>query len=494
MTTRFSWRKRLSPAQISLTIGTGLLAIAVGVLIITLYLDILATNSAFQNGYIITDLNDIQRAVLLLRNQNTETIARATDDFKALELQRALLNSQLRLARSETVTDESIAPQLAEMQQILVAYDARLEILKSDPSPDQFAAAAPALDGFLEQLTIQSKNLNNEEENQFFNTIGNTLKAQRSSQTLLVVLSGLLLAFGAILIFSFRQTVSSEFEQAYRRLEQEIVERKQVEAELRQSHAELTVVNGHLQRLNNYLQDELALAHKIQQSLLPPARPDWGGLDVVCYSVPARELGGDFYAYHALGDGRFSLAVGDVSGKGLSAALLMASSVAHFDSVFASHLPPSETLAQLDRALIRYTETTRQNCALCYIEIEDNTLRVANAGGIPPYIRRTNGQVEALEVGGLPLGVGLETHFAYQTVTVPLTAGDLIILTSDGVAEAHVSPKNLFGFERLEDAVAMGPTTSAHDMLEYLKLTVHNFIEDAEPPDDLTIVVLQVGR
>ena len=490
----FSLLRRLNPIQITLSIGTGVLTLIVGVLILNLYFNIVATNSAFQAGYIITDLTDIQRAVLLLQNQNDQILSSpaASLDFESLDLQRALLTSQMRLAIRESASNDRLVAELNEMQLLLDQYDAILAELKATPTPEQVGTLGPQLDTLLDELSRQSKTFSNQEENRFFSGIGNTLESQRFLQTLLVVLSGLLLLFSGLLIFSLRRTVNDEFAKAYRQLEEEVVERKQAEAELRESHAELSVVNRDLERLNGQLQDELTLAHKIQRSLLPPARPDWHGFDVVCYSVPAREIGGDFYAYHSLGNGRFSLAVGDVSGKGLSAALLMATSVAHFDSAFTSQLPPGETLIQLDQALLRYTETTSQNCALCYIEIMDGVLRVANAGGVPPYIRRAAGGVEELEVGGLPLGVGLRPHFGYQTLSIPLAPGDLVILTSDGVAEAHTNPKYLYGFPRLEQAVADGPTSSAQAMLEYLKDSVNHFIDDAEPPDDLTIVVLQV--
>lgn len=255
--------------------------------------------------------------------------------------------------------------------------------------------------------------------------------------------------------------------------------------------SELQTANKHLQTLTTRLQNELALARRIQQGLLPPPKPEWLNLDVFCYSDPAREVGGDFYTYHHLDRGYFCLTVGDVSGKGLSAALLMATSLAHFDSSLAYGLPPDELLAHLDRALVRYTQTTHQNCALCYVEIDGLTLRVANAGCIPPYIRRVKGGAEFVEVGGLPLGCGLGAEFGYQSIVTQLDPGDLVVLTSDGVVEAQRSGGSLFGFERLEQAIASGPTTSPQAMLDHLKNEVRLFTGDSEPHDDLTIVVLQ---
>jgi PAS domain S-box-containing protein len=247
------------------------------------------------------------------------------------------------------------------------------------------------------------------------------------------------------------------------------------------------------------IQRELDTAHTIQASLLPAPRPDLSGLEVVCYSIPAREVGGDFYTYHAFEHGTYALAVGDISGKGLPAALLMSVSLASLQATIPQRLPPGELLLQLDRTLARYTRTSHQNCALCYLEVTPPTpesdrrvLRAANAGCIPPLIRRMDGQIEWVHVGGIPLGVELGVELGYREIEFELARGDLIILTSDGVVEAINEREELFGFERLEQAVARGPQTGAEAMLAHLKAEVANFVGQTEPHDDLTIVVAQV--
>jgi serine phosphatase RsbU (regulator of sigma subunit) len=156
-------------------------------------------------------------------------------------------------------------------------------------------------------------------------------------------------------------------------------------------------------------------------------------------------------------------------------------------------------LVQLDQALVPYTRTTRQNCALCYIEItppspENATglMRVANAGCITPFIRRPQGGVTWTEVGGLPLGIGLGSQYGYKEISLPLVEGDLVILTSDGVVEAKNETGELFGFKRLEQAIAASPHTNAEAMLTHLQAVLATFVGDTEPHDDLTIVVLQI--
>jgi serine phosphatase RsbU (regulator of sigma subunit) len=256
------------------------------------------------------------------------------------------------------------------------------------------------------------------------------------------------------------------------------------------------------------IQQELKIAQDIQQSLLPSPKPDWSSLEVICYSAPAREIGGDFYTYQELAgnllvEGKpvlksFALAIGDVTGKGLPAALLMAVSLASLQAVIDQSFPPSQLLAHLDQAIARYTEAARQNCALVYIEIDVGSpergpcLRVSNAGGISPLIRRTDGSVVWVEIGGLPLGAGLEETSGYPEMTMKLAPGELVILTSDGVVEAMNNIGQMFGFKRLEQAVTCGPATSAAAMLAHLQAEVAAFVGDIEPHDDLTIVVARV--
>lgn len=275
------------------------------------------------------------------------------------------------------------------------------------------------------------------------------------------------------------------------------------------------------------IQQELFIAHDIQQSLLPLPKPDWPNLDVICYSNSAREVGGDFYQYHVFeltsgennGDPvepaqsrlpnvsqiaeKYALAIGDVSGKGVSAALLMATSLSQFDASLSLNFSPSERLVYLDRAISPYTKPRRQNCAICYVEImfghngttDQQTaiyLQAVNAGCIPPYVKRRTGEVESPEIGGFALGQGLGATLGYQELSLKLSQGDIIILTSDGVVEANNHQGDMLGFERLEAILQAGPTTSAEAMLEYLKGELFSFTADAEQHDDMTIVVVQV--
>jgi signal transduction histidine kinase/serine phosphatase RsbU (regulator of sigma subunit) len=258
------------------------------------------------------------------------------------------------------------------------------------------------------------------------------------------------------------------------------------------------------------IQKELDIARRIQESLLPHPEFDWSGPDTVCYSTAARDVGGDFYAYYSAhgsdGRQRFRIAIGDVSGKGMPAALLMAVSLASFQSTVVQTVPPAQVLNHLNQVIFSYTRNTRQNCALICLEFvpyDGSTpgngseyvlwgLRAANAGCIAPLIRSVDGSVTWLDVSGLPLGAGLAPDFNYQEANLNLSPGDVVVLTSDGVVEATDANGRMFGFERLERAVGAGPTTSAEAMSTYLRAEVDAFVGNVEPHDDLTIVVVQV--
>ncbi|MDM8519856.1 7TM diverse intracellular signaling domain-containing protein [Anaerolineales bacterium HSG6] len=281
-----------------------------------------------------------------------------------------------------------------------------------------------------------------------------------------------------------------------------------------------------IQRTNIRMQSELGLAQKMQYGLLPKPNLTCQDIVLVCHTTPAREVGGDFYNYHVFSENpaKYGVAVGDVSGKGVSAALLMATALAQLDSHLAKNLSPSAMMADLDLAIMPYTKPYRQNCALCYLELVvdrrqknqptepngrwqdekdrrktnnrypcDYVLKTVNAGGIPPYIKRKNGGVEQSEIGGFALGQGLGAELGYQQQTVVLSRGDLVILTSDGVVEANNNVGLMLGFDRLEQIIQDGPTSDAQAMLSHINQTLFAFTGTAEQHDDMTIVVIEVN-
>jgi phosphoserine phosphatase RsbU/P len=295
---------------------------------------------------------------------------------------------------------------------------------------------------------------------------------------------------------------------------EEVLARVRTHLALRQTQLQLQTAMKQLQTLYQNLQNQLALAQATQAGLLPAPRPNWPHLEVICYSNQALEIGGDFYNYHAFTppQQRYALTIGDISGKGVSAALLMAACLSQLDASFVHDFTPSERLTHLDRTISSYTQPHKQNCALIYVEIlvdgrvqtvDPNSsplsstvyhlLTVVNAGCIPPYIKRVTGEVEMLDVGGFALGQNLTRLVAHEVVEVAIYSGDVIILVSDGVVEAMNLQQEMFGFERLMAAIQAAPIVNAEAMLEYLKTTLIGFVDGAPQHDDITIVVARVG-
>jgi len=239
------------------------------------------------------------------------------------------------------------------------------------------------------------------------------------------------------------------------------------------------------------LHHELALASDVQKSLLPPPTLNWQGGELMCFSQPSIEIGGDFYSYHAFEDGRFALALGDVAGHGIPAALFMATCLSLYSASLSQRLNPGERLARLDDELEPYTERNHQNCAFCYLEINRGVLFIANAGGIPPYIHKASGIVERLKVCGIPLGHGLGKYYGYQSKQYELCAGDSVILVSDGVVEAIGKSGEMFGFERLRQTIAAGPNGTPRAMLDHLVREVNVFSDEGAIQDDITIAILR---
>ncbi len=292
----------------------------------------------------------------------------------------------------------------------------------------------------------------------------------------------------------------AEHNEALRQANQQLEHMNEtLEIEVAARTAELKEAYDNLKLLNNRMEEDLALAREIQRGLLPDTHIQWGLLDVACYTMAAYEVGGDFYRYYECGLGHFAMLVGDVSGKGVAAALLMVVCLTQLDAAFAQQFSPADRLVWLDTAISHYTSTRHQNCALSYAEFAHSksgnlTVTLLNAGCISPYVRRQEGELDTLEIGGFALGQKHGEKNGYEQETLTLSFGDMVILVSDGVVEAKNSEGEMFSFERLEQLLAQAPSARSAYMVAYLVREVTNFMGNMEPADDLTIVIARVGN
>jgi len=240
------------------------------------------------------------------------------------------------------------------------------------------------------------------------------------------------------------------------------------------------------------LRQEFEIARRTQRDLLPAQSPRLPGWDIAGTSSPASIVGGDFFGYYGPFDSgaRLGIAVGDVSGHGMPAALLMTLTVGLLGAQSRSGASPAELLAHLGTALRPHCERSRLNVAVCYNWLwDDGTVCIANAGSIAPLVRRADGNLEWVDVHGLPLGIELVGPPRVER-RVRLEPGDALVMMTDGLIEAKNATGEMFGFARLEQALADVHRASAAAMQEHLLKALQAFIAPVEPEDDVTVVVV----
>jgi serine phosphatase RsbU (regulator of sigma subunit) len=202
-------------------------------------------------------------------------------------------------------------------------------------------------------------------------------------------------------------------------------------------------------------------------------------------------VGGDFYDFHLLSEGRLGVVVGDATGKGVPAALVMSTTCGMLQAVSQTldSSSPSEVLAQVNETLLsRIPPNMFVTCFYAILEPESATLSYANAGHDLPYLRRRGGDAEELRARGMPLG--LMTGMSYEQKEIELDAGEAALFYSDGLVEAHDPKGEMFGFPRLQTLVAEhGEEQSLGD---FLLEELYSFVgEGWEQEDDITLLTLR---
>lgn len=236
---------------------------------------------------------------------------------------------------------------------------------------------------------------------------------------------------------------------------------------------------------------DLVLARKIQQRFLPSRPPDVVGFDFAVDYTPALAVGGDYYDFLELGEGTIGIAVGDVSGKGVSAALYVAKLGTELRYNAVGQTEPGEILRRLNLNLARDNEEGMfVTLALVILEPRFGRLKVANAGHLVPLVREARGRVEPLESpSNSPLGVREDDTFEQRTYE--LDRGDVVVLYTDGVTEAQDRTKALYGDDRLLKAIAESPGT-APGVKDGVLASVRAYLSGEAQNDDITVVTVAV--
>src|SRR5918994_2042138 len=239
------------------------------------------------------------------------------------------------------------------------------------------------------------------------------------------------------------------------------------------------------------IEQELKVARSIQLASLPREVPTLEGWQITPYYQPAREVGGDFYDFHLLSGGQLGLVVGDATGKGVPAALVMSTSCGMLQAVseaLDSSSSPGEVLSRVNETLLsRIPSNMFVTCFYAILDPGSGSLTYANAGHDLPYLHR-NGAAEELRARGMPLG--LMPGMAYEEKETILYSGEAALLYSDGLVEAHDTEGDMFGFPRLRALIA--EHGEKRSLGELLLEELYSFAGQRwEQEDDITLLTLK---
>jgi predicted permease len=249
------------------------------------------------------------------------------------------------------------------------------------------------------------------------------------------------------------------------------------------------------------LRRDIALASDVQRRLLPAAPPRAECADFAAISVAARGIGGDYYDFVELSDGGIGIALADVSGKGVAAALIMSVIQASLRIISSDGaITPARLMARMNAFVYRSTPGSKY-ATFFYAQLDQQRrqLRYVNAGHNAPYLLRADGQsptgsalpeIEQLSVGGTVVGAFSEA--GYEEAAVELRPGDVLFAFTDGIPEAHNPEKAEFGEERLQQLLRQTAHLSADAISARISAEMKNWIGDAEQYDDLTFIVMKV--
>jgi serine phosphatase RsbU (regulator of sigma subunit)/pSer/pThr/pTyr-binding forkhead associated (FHA) protein len=237
------------------------------------------------------------------------------------------------------------------------------------------------------------------------------------------------------------------------------------------------------------LDAELMIATEIQNGLFPSEIPEIAGYDLSAFNRPCTEVGGDYYDIIDLG-GTVGIAIADVAGKGIGAAMLMSNLQALLRLRAMEIADPSELIAKLNGDLVgRVGEGRFITCFYLALDPVENKIRYSNAGHNPPMLSCSAGTVATLEVSGMPLGILPDIHYGISEAEIG--PGDVLVLYSDGITECMNKAGDLFGEDRLKDVIASACRDDAHGIRGAIFSAVDTFREEEPYSDDMTLIVLK---
>ena len=239
------------------------------------------------------------------------------------------------------------------------------------------------------------------------------------------------------------------------------------------------------------MEEELNIARDIQRRLFPSTYPAFPGFEIKGYNIPSRQVGGDYFDCIQIDENRFALAIADVSGKGIPASLLMSNLQASLHSQVALKTTIADIAGRLNNFLHAHTSYDKF-ITFFYAEVDVNerTITYTNAGHNPPYLYHSDGSFRLLDKGGLLLG--MMADMPYETETVPLQRGDMLVMFTDGVTEAKSLKDADFEEWRLEAVLEKCVHESVETVIENIIPAIEEFSAGMPQADDITILVMRV--
>jgi len=238
------------------------------------------------------------------------------------------------------------------------------------------------------------------------------------------------------------------------------------------------------------VKEELNIAGQIQKKLLPDILPNIPAYQVAAHNIPAKEVGGDFYDVIPIDNDKFLICLGDVSGKGMPAALLVANLQATIHSLLLDHKDPADLVEQTNRLI--FSSTTSDKFITFFLGILDTKNQeflYCNAGHDNPCVLTTNGTYTELSIGGLLLG--FLPQFDYIKDTYTFHDGEIIAIYTDGVTEAMNKQEEEYGLDRLQQNIQTHHEKSAQEMLDIILKDIETHVAGEPQMDDITLLILK---
>ena len=248
------------------------------------------------------------------------------------------------------------------------------------------------------------------------------------------------------------------------------------------------------QLLQQAVQADLDAASIVQQSLLPQNDPDMQGIEIAGISKPYRGIGGDFYDFFVLSESLLGLMIGDVSGKGIPAGLMMAMAHSYLRVIAKDHLDsPARAMEILNNLLeAEFEDTKFITAAYIIIDVKNHVAKLANAGHHPPIFLKQDGSVEEVESGGLPLGIMDDSE--YDDVEFQFDAGNQLILFTDALVEVQDENSNLLDTEGLMKLIEGKQDKTPQELIDFLFKETMEYGGPEGVDDDWTAVIVRYSE